>query len=88
MDTLSVQKELLIGGTSIKAIDFKEFGDIKIGMSFEDVKEILGTDLKMFDTKGSEWFQYAMVYGYEEYSIIFESINSTSPIRMIMVWRF
>jgi hypothetical protein len=87
-DGLSEQKELLIGGESIKAINFKEFGDIKIGMSFQDAEEILGADLETFDTEGSEWFQYAMVYEYEEYSIIFGSADSASPIRMIMVWRF
>jgi hypothetical protein len=87
-DGLSEQKKLLIGGESIKAINFEEFGDIKIGMSFQDAQEILGADLETFDTEGSEWFQYAMVYEYEEYSIIFESMDSTSPIRMIMVWRF
>ncbi len=86
-DGLSEQKELLIGGESIKAIDFKEFGDIKIGMSFHDAKEILGDGLKITDTEGSEWFQYAKVYEYEEYRIIFESMDLTSPIRMIMVWR-
>lgn len=87
-DGLSEQKELLIGGESIKAIDFKEFGVIKIGMSFHDAKEILGDDLKVYGTEGSEWFQYAMVYEYEDYSIIFEGMDSKSPIRMIMVWRF
>lgn len=84
---LSQQQELFIAGSEIEMIRLENFLSISEGSSFDDVRQLLGSNLVVEDWSDNEWFEYVLVYRFQEYEFIFNSPNPAGPVSFIMAKR-